>query len=104
MHNNQPSNYIFSILDFLHKHHLRNNQPTISTYSTLDSLLEFTPSNSETLLISLDYTHEHNIVLRITIVDQMLSTPVCCVVRVPYAHTQEDNSFPSDSFRSKVVV
>ena len=79
MHNNQPSNYIFSILDFLHKHHLHNNQPNIFTYSTLDSLLEFTPSNHETLLISLDYSHEHNIVLHITIVDQMLSTPVCVV-------------------------
>ena len=34
---------------------------------------------------------------------QMLSIPVC-VVRVPYMHTQEDNSFPSNLFGSKVVV
>ena len=40
-------------------------------------------------------TYEHTIVLRITNVDQMLST-TC-------AHTQEDNSFPSDSFGSKVI-
>lgn len=96
LHNNQPINYIYSILDILPeftrrqiffsdmrtsqyvmlllvkgpRYHLmtllRNNQPSIFVYSILVHLLKFRPNIGLTLHQFTGVTYEHNIVLHIT--------------------------------------